>query len=309
MSNKIYENLLDFVYIYPPSLLIIYSLVIIKNKCNLEDSEIIKTIKKLFSISDNSTPRNHKTQRNARKEQLKKTDDGVMIIFGAISLICYLLIRFFMDNIKEKIDLQEVQCKLKDSVTGALLNDIKETDDVQSKANINESIQNMEKICNDRGQNQSDKNGKCLSCITYNHADSYYHGLPCELKDSNDPNIKISGELNQTKTSVDENCKYYNNTITDRSDSDKINKGLYIFNNLCIFLLLMFSCGWCLLDYGFYLYYILPIIIMLGVSFLILFFGEHFDFSNDSNIYIFNGILWVIMSCIHVINMKVSKSI
>jgi hypothetical protein len=309
MSKKIYENLLDFVYIYPPSLLIIYSLVIIKNKCNVNINETLQLIiEKIFSDSGQYKGKDYLVKRAARKEQLTNTNNKVIWVFGSISLLCYLLIRFFMDNIKDKIDLQEVQCKLKKQVTDTLQSDIKESSK-KSKEDIISYLDNLKKKCIERGSDHTNKNDKCQSCITLEQKDRYYQGFPCELSDSNDSNIQISGELNQNRLNVTEKCKFYiNDNINDRSETAKINKGLYIFNNLGIFLLLMFSGGYGLIHCTHNkLAFILPVIIIIGIGSLILVLYERFNWTNDSNIYIFNGILSIIIAVIHVMNIVIYK--
>ena len=127
MSLNIYSNLLDFLYVYPPSLIIIYSLIIINNKCDFQIPEIIK---KIFSDSNNTLNNNNNNDNNSknsknklksvRKQKLKETNNIVIILFGTIGLICYLLIRFFMDKIKNRIDLQEVKCTLKEDIMNNL---------------------------------------------------------------------------------------------------------------------------------------------------------------------------------------------
>jgi len=300
MSLNIYSNLLDFIYVYPPTLIIIYSLVIINNKC---DFQIPEFIKKIFTDSNDIKNTSHPELKSARKQKLKDTNNIVIIIFGTIGLICYLFIRFFMDKIKNRIDLQQVNCKLKEDVMNDLKKKMNKSPDSESKIEINKTIKKMEDICRKRGNNQSNKKGKCKSCITFEQKDEYFQGYPCELQDSNDPNIKISGELNQKDINIDEKCKYY---ISDdeeiKLEKDKNNRALYIFNNLVIFLLIMFSLGYLLHKYNKVCSILIPIILMLILIIIILSVGENFNFSNDLNVYIFNAILLLIISIIHSLN-------
>ena len=161
----------------------------------------------------------------------------------------------------------------------------------------------MEDSCRKRGNDQSNKKGKCQSCITFEQKDQYYQGYPCELQDSNDPNIKLSGELNQKDINVNEKCKYYTSDNEElQLEKDKNNRALYIFNNFAIFLLIMFSLGYFLHKYNKICSIFIPIVLMLIFIIIILSVGENFNFSNDRNIYVFNAILLLIISIIHSLN-------
>ena len=117
MSENIFSNLYDFLYIYPPILIIIYSIIIIYTKCDLNIPEFIK---KVFTFSEDTLKLNkiieEGTSNNNRKhiikklknrtDKLKQTNNRVLILFGLIASICYLIIRYFMYGIKDKLNIE-----------------------------------------------------------------------------------------------------------------------------------------------------------------------------------------------------------
>ena len=72
MSENIFSNLYDFLYIYPPILIIIYSIIIIYTKCDLNISEFIKevftspedTLKLNKIIEEGTSNKNRKTDKS-----------------------------------------------------------------------------------------------------------------------------------------------------------------------------------------------------------------------------------------------------
>ena len=300
-SLSIFNNLLEFIYVYPPSLIIIYSIIIVINKCHIE---IPTFIKKFLSDSNNNNSNNNQNVKKTKKERkrmLWETDCTVLRSMGFIILVSYLLIRYFMSAIKNKLKLRNLECRTKID----LEKEIKNKEGVSDEIKTN-TIAEKDMLCTNAGSKQTTKHGKCNYCITiYDNNKKMY---PCELHDTSTNSTIIYDE-----NSIDDKCKYYDDKNGEEDISDKEDKALYIFNNFNIFLLIMFFLGTffykknVLKLWREICAYIIPSLLMLIVFiwlYIYLYFKES-KFENFNYIFWFNLALLAIISFLHLINMKI----
>ena len=203
MSENIFSNLYDFLYIYPPILIIIYSIIIIYTKCDLNIPEFIKEVftssedtLKLNKIiekgTSNSNEKKIKKKLENRTDKLKQTNNAVLIVFGLTACICYLIIRYFIYGIKDKLNSLSVKCVLNKEAEEVIKKNIKKTNPNADETIINSEIKKKQEQCDEAGKKQNDKFNKCISCIDVSDEENR---LICEVNDSNNPNTQIVGEL------------------------------------------------------------------------------------------------------------------
>ena len=324
MSENIFSNLYDFLYIYPPILIIIYSIIIIYTKCDLNIPEFIKEVftfsedtLKLNKIIENGATSN-KTEQIRKKlgnrtDKLKQTNNRVLILFGLIASICYLIIRYFMYGIKDKLNSLSIKCVLNKEAEETIKKYIKETNPNADETIINSEIKKKQKQCDEAGKKQNDKFNKCISCIDVSDEENR---LICEVNDSNNPNTQIVGELNETNSHKQEKCKFFNDKISGtseniESDIDK-HKRQYFYDNFSVYLLIMFLSGILIYKYGkfsntsYYLGLFIPWVIIAIIILIIL--GGHFKWEKENyDTYWFNILLIVISLIINWSNMSMYK--
>lgn len=296
-SSSIFNNLYKYILIYPPSLIIIYSIIISLSKCPIN----IPILDSLFqTLKNNSTTQdsNIKKLKKVRKDKLSETNSSVIRFMGLISLVCYLLIRSLMYKIKNIIKTNTLECRIKTELKDNIMSKEDITNDI--KKIKQDKIDNINNFCKEKGSTQNTKYNKCHTCIT----SSKDGDNQCELYDS------ISGNTITYENKLENNCKYYSDAEISAEDEElsyKKHYGLYIYNNFNVFLLIMFFLGTffykknvntLLREIGAFFF---PGLLMF--SFTIIMMLWLFDFQNDGIIIYFNIIVVFIMVIFHIINM------
>ena len=263
MLNSLEKNkLLKIFYIYPPLIIIINIYTYYLN-----NSDYIPEYLKIFFSKLNNDKTS--TSQKARTNKLIETNYNVLK-FGVFTiLICYLFIRYFINYFKEQLKLKNLKCSLNPKFKDSIIN---------KKLNIKEK----ENKCNKFNSNINLLYNKCTYCI--NFLDNDLGENICQINDINQNSPIIFNKL-------DDNCKYYNEDI-------EINNNEYLYDNINIFLVLLFIISITLLKYIKNIVYcsiitILPAIISI-IIFLII---------KNKEKYIFNLIILIIIIIINLINL------
>ena len=294
-SSAILNNLYKYILVYPPSLIIIYSIIIGINKCPIDLPPFLNEL--FATLTNNSTnTTNVQKLKKIRKDKLWETDCGVIKLMGFISLVCYLLIRYFMYAIKNIIKTNTLKCRIKTDLKEDIVSKKDITDDI--KKIKEQKIKELNDFCENKGSSQNTKYDKCHGCITASKDGEY----PCELYDNKTKNV-----TSYDKNSLENNCKYQDDTGEDEKLSDKKHNAFYIYNNFNIFLLIMFFLGT-------FFYkndvnklwreicaYVIPSLIIFIIMIILIL--TSFTDSNSGFIILFNIIIVSIMAILHLINM------
>lgn len=296
-SSSIFNNLYKYILIYPPSLIIIYSIIISLNKCPIN----IPFLNSLFqTLKNNSTTKDSDIEKlkKARKDKLSETNSSVIRLMGLISLVCYLLIRCFMYQIKNIMKTNTLECRIKTELKDNIMSKENITNDI--KKIKQDKIDNINNFCKDKGSTQNTKYNKCHACITTSKDGENQ----CELYDTR------SGNVITYENKLENNCKYYSDAEISGEDEElsyKKHYGLYIYNNFNVFLLIMFFLGTlCYKKNVNTLFrevaaFIFPILLIFSIPIILIVWL--FDYSDDKIIIYFNIIVVFIMSIFHIINM------
>jgi hypothetical protein len=294
-SSSIFLNLNNLFLMYPPLLIIIYSIIISLNKCSVDLPEFLNSL--FETLKNNSSNSNHEINKlkKARKDKLSETNSAVIRFMGLIALVCYLLIRIFMYKIKNIIKTNNLQCRIKTELKDNIMSKENITNDIKKiKQN---KIDNINNFCKDKGSTQNTKYNKCHACITTSKDGENQ----CELYDTR------SGNIITYENKLENNCKYYSDAEISGEDeglSYKKHYGLYIYNNFNVFLLIMFFLGISAKNWHNLIIKIIltlsPFIIIVAVLGLIL---KLFHYADDKIIIWFNAIVVFIMCVFHIINM------